>query len=190
MIALQTLVLLLERPTDDSIEIAVGFTREVGAFLSENSPKANATVFERFRAVLNEGNISHRVQYMVEVLMQVRKDKYKDNPILAEGLDLVEEEEQITHEIQLEEDLKVEEGLSMYPIRCLSIRSDRLRADIFKFDSNYLENEEKYKAIKADILGEGSDDDESGAESDNEDEDEDGDDGGTFGVLIPCLFTE
>ena len=63
--------------------------------------------------MLNEGSISHRVQYMVEVLMQVRKDKYRDNPILPEGLDLVQEE-QITHEIQL--DLKVEEGLSMYLI--------------------------------------------------------------------------
>ena len=114
IIALQILVLLLERPTDDSIEIAVGFTREVGAFLSDNSPKANATVFERFRAVLNEGTISHRVQYMVEVLMQVRKDKYKDNPIVPEGLDLVEEDDQITHQIQLEEELQVQEGLSKF----------------------------------------------------------------------------
>ncbi|KZT24038.1 MIF4G-domain-containing protein [Neolentinus lepideus HHB14362 ss-1] len=155
IIALQILVLLLERPTDDSIEIAVGFTREVGAFLAENSPKANATVFERFRAVLNEGTISHRVQYMIEVLMQVRKDKYKDNPIIPEGLDLVEEEEQITHQIQLEEELQVQEGLN-----------------IFKFDPNYLENEEKYKAIKAEILGEGSDDEESGSEESDEEEEE------------------
>ena len=88
--------------------------REVGAFLTENSPKANATVYERFRAVLNEGHISQRVQYMIEVLMQVRKDKYKDNPTLPEGLDLVEEEEQITHQIQLEEDLQVQEGISMF----------------------------------------------------------------------------
>ncbi|KAF8432462.1 MIF4G-domain-containing protein [Boletus edulis BED1] len=156
IIALQILVLLLERPTDDSIEIAVGFTREVGAFLAENSPKANATVFERFRAVLNEGTISHRVQYMIEVLMQVRKDKYKDNPILPEGLDLVEEDEQITHQIQLEDDLQVHEGLN-----------------IFKFDPNYLENEEKYKAIRAEILGENSDE-ESGAESSEEEEEEEG----------------
>ncbi|KAJ8591866.1 MIF4G-domain-containing protein [Rhizopogon salebrosus TDB-379] len=156
IIALQILVLLLERPTDDSIEIAVGFMREVGAYLAENSPKANATVFERFRAVLNEGSISHRVQYMIEVLMQTRKDKYKDNPILPEGLDLVEEEEQITHQIQLEEELQVQEGLN-----------------IFKFDPNFLENEEKYKSIKAEILGEGSDDEESGTEeSSSEDEDE------------------
>jgi pre-mRNA-splicing factor CWC22 len=82
IIALQILFLLLERPTDHSIEIAVGFMREVGAFLAENSPKANATVYERFRTVLNEGSISQRVQYMLEVLMQVREDKDKDNPTL------------------------------------------------------------------------------------------------------------
>ncbi|KAI0355047.1 MIF4G-domain-containing protein [Trametes cingulata] len=157
IIALQILVLLLERPTDDSIEIAVGFMREVGAFLAENSPKANATVFERFRAVLNEGSISHRVQYMIEVLMQVRKDKYKDNPIIPEGLDLVEEDEQITHQIQLEEELQVQEGLN-----------------IFKFDPNFLENEERYKQIKAEILGEGSsDEDESGSEEESDEEEED-----------------
>jgi pre-mRNA-splicing factor CWC22 len=73
------------RPTDNSIEIAVGFTREVGAYLQETSPKASATVFERFRAVLNEGTISHRVQYMIEVLMQVREDKYKDIPTLCQS---------------------------------------------------------------------------------------------------------
>jgi pre-mRNA-splicing factor CWC22 len=44
---------------------------------------------------------------MIEVLIQIRKDQYKDDPILQEGLDLVEEEEQITHKIQPEEDLKV-----------------------------------------------------------------------------------
>ncbi|KAJ3796026.1 armadillo-type protein [Lentinula aff. detonsa] len=156
IIALQILVLLLERPTDDSIEIAVGFMREVGAFLAENSPKANATVYERFRAVLNEGTISHRVQYMIEVLMQVRKDKYKDNPILPEGLDLVEEDEQITHQIQLEEELQVQEGLN-----------------IFKVDPGFAENEEKYKSIKNEILGEGSDeesDEESGSEEDSSNE--------------------
>ncbi|KAJ3573317.1 hypothetical protein NP233_g2517 [Leucocoprinus birnbaumii] len=156
IIALEILVLLLERPTDDSIEIAVGFMREVGAFLAENSPKANATVYERFRAVLNEGNISQRVQYMIEVLMQVRKDKYKDNPIIPEGLDLVEEDDQITHQIQLAEELQVQDGLN-----------------IFKFDPNYLENEEKYKAIKAEILGEDSDEDGSDSESEESSEDED-----------------
>jgi pre-mRNA-splicing factor CWC22 len=106
------LVLMLEQPTDDSVEIAVGFMREVGAFLAENSPKANNGVFERFRAVLHEGAIDKRVQYMIEVLFQVRRDKFKDNPIIPEGLDLVEEDEQITHRIALDDELKVEETLS------------------------------------------------------------------------------
>ena len=54
-------MLLLDHPTDDLIEIAVGFMPEAGVFLTENSPKANTIDFERFRTVLNEGNISHRV---------------------------------------------------------------------------------------------------------------------------------
>ncbi|TRM59817.1 armadillo-type protein [Schizophyllum amplum] len=136
IIALQILVLLLERPTDDSIEIAVGFMREVGAFLQENSPKGNTIAYERF----------------------LRKDRYKDNPILPEGLDLVEEDEQITHQIHLEEELQVQEGLN-----------------IFKFDADYLENEDKYKSIKAEILGEGSDEEEeSGSEESSEESDDEG----------------
>jgi pre-mRNA-splicing factor CWC22 len=160
IIVLEILMLLLERPTDDSIEIAVGLMREVGAYLTENSPKANTFVFERFRAVLNEGAISARVQYMIEVLMQVRKDKFKDNPVVPEGLDLVEEDDQITHQIQLEGDLQVQEGLN-----------------IFKPDANYIENEEKYKAIKAEILGEDSDAESGSAseeESGGEEEEEEG----------------
>ncbi|KAL4065454.1 armadillo-type protein [Scleroderma citrinum] len=154
IVALEILVFLLERPTDDSIEIAVGLMREVGACLMERQPKGNALAYDRFRAALNEGTISHRVQYMIEVLMQVRKDKYKDNPIIPEGLDLVEDEEQFTHYIRLEDELQVQEGLN-----------------IFKFDLNYLENEEKYKAIKAEILGEDSED-ESGSEEESSGEEE------------------
>ena len=45
--------------------------------------------------------------------------------------------------------------------------------DVFKYDPNFQENEERYKAIKAEILGEGSDDeDESGSEESEEEEQE------------------
>jgi pre-mRNA-splicing factor CWC22 len=71
---------------------------------------------------LNEGKISQRVQYKIEVLMQVRKDKYKDNPILPEGLDLVEEDEQITHQIQLDEELDVQDSLSKFEISFFLLR--------------------------------------------------------------------
>ncbi|PWN23762.1 MIF4G-domain-containing protein [Microstroma glucosiphilum] len=161
ILALEILVLLLEKPTDDSVEIAVAFMREVGAFLAEESPKANNSIYDRFRAVLYEGSISKRVQYMIEVLSQVRREKYKDNPIVAEGLDLVEEEDQITHKIGLDDELKVEEGLNM-----------------FKVDADFVEHEEQYKAIKAEILGEGSSDEESGSGSEADSEDDSDDEGG------------
>lgn len=163
VLALQILALLLERPTDDSVEIAVGFMREVGALLANVCPKANNAIYERFRAVLHEGEIDKRIQYMIEVLFQVRKDKYKDNQPIMQELDLVEEDDQITHNISLDDDdLDSEDMLN-----------------IFKFDPDYNENEEKYNAIKAEILGDdesdesgSSGDDESGSGSEEEDEDE------------------
>lgn len=49
---------------------------------------------------------------------------------------------------------------------------------MFKFDPEYAENEDKYKEIKTEILGDESDEDESGDEGDVEDEsDEEPDDG-------------
>jgi len=112
ILALKILFLLLGQPTEDSIEIAVGLMKEVGSFLSQEAALANEGVFERLRNILHEGKIEKRTQYMIEVLFQIRKDKYKDNLPIAPELDLVENDEQITHTLELdEEDLDVQEGL-------------------------------------------------------------------------------
>ncbi|EPB81469.1 hypothetical protein HMPREF1544_11809 [Mucor circinelloides 1006PhL] len=165
VLALQILALLLERPTDDSVEIAVGFMREVGALLAQVCPKANNAIYERFRAVLHEGEIDKRIQYMIEVLFQVRKDKYKDNEPVIKELDLVEEDDQIVHSISLDDDdLDSEDMLN-----------------IFKFDPDYDANEETYNKIKAEILGDDEEDEddsgssgdsESGSEEESDEEDE------------------
>ncbi|MCJ1336137.1 pre-mRNA-splicing factor cwc22 [Bachmanniomyces sp. S44760] len=158
MVAAQILLLLLHKPTDDSVEIAVGLTREVGQHLEEMSGPIALAVFDQFRSILHESDIDKRVQYMIEVLFQVRKDKYKDNPAIKEELDLVEEEDQITHRTGLDDEIDVQDGLN-----------------VFKFDADWLEHEEAYKRLKAEILGEaeGSDGDEeyeSGESSDDEEQ--------------------
>ncbi|KAG5980411.1 pre-mRNA-splicing factor cwc22 [Claviceps digitariae] len=160
MLAGQILLLLLHKPTDDSVEIAVGFCREVGQYLEDMQPSISVAVFDQFRNILHEADIDKRTQYMIEVLFQVRKDKFKDNPAIREELDLVEEEDQITHRVELDGEIDVEDGLN-----------------IFKFDTEWEEHEEAYKKLKAEILGEGSDyeDDDDGGEGDSS-EDEDGDD--------------
>ena len=158
-LAAQMLLLLLNKPTDDSVEIAVGLTREVGQHLEEMNGQIALVVFDQFRNILHEQDLDKRVQYMIEVLFQVRKDKYKDNPAVKEELDLVEEEDQITHQINLlDEGLDVKDGLN-----------------IFKFDKDWEDNEEAYKKIKAEILGEasGSEDEDDNASEESSDDEED-----------------
>ncbi|PYI00011.1 MIF4G-domain-containing protein [Aspergillus ellipticus CBS 707.79] len=155
MLAAQILLLLLHKPTDDSVEIAVGLTREVGQHLEEMSSPIALAVFDQFRNILHEADIDKRVQYMIEVLFQVRKDRYKDNPAVKEELDLIEEEDQITHQIGLDDEIETQDSLN-----------------IFKYDAQWEENEEAYKKLKAEILGEGSDDEEDEDESDESSDEE------------------
>ena len=75
-----------------------------------------------------------------------------------DDLDIVEEDDQITHLIALDEELAVEEAL-----------------DVFKFDPEYLENEEKYREIKHEILGDSSDEDGSEGDDEGEGDEEDED---------------
>ncbi|KAH7079084.1 hypothetical protein BKA63DRAFT_507703 [Paraphoma chrysanthemicola] len=154
----EILLLLLNKPSDDSVEIAVGIMKEVGAFLDEMNPAIANAIFDQLRNILHEADIDKRTQYMIEVLFEVRRVKYKENPAIREGLDLVEEEDQITHRHTLEDDIKVEDGLN-----------------IFKLDAEYEEHEAEYQKIKAEILGEEEGSDEDGytdASSDDEEDEE------------------
>ncbi|CAB4036205.1 pre-mRNA-splicing factor CWC22 homolog, partial [Paramuricea clavata] len=69
-------------------------------------------VFERLRSILHNSDIEKRVQYMVEVMFAIRKDKFKDHPSVVEELDVVDESDQITHLLRLEEAGKTEDILS------------------------------------------------------------------------------
>ncbi|NXN85664.1 CWC22 factor, partial [Bombycilla garrulus] len=165
VLCLEMLTLLLERPTDDSIEVAIGFIKESGLKLTEVSPRGINAIFDRLRHILHESKIDMRVQYMIEVMFAVRKDGFKDHPIIPEGLDLVEEEDQFTHMLPLEDDYNPEDVLN-----------------VFKMDPNFMENEEKYKMLKKEILDEGDTESEGNQEAgsseddeeDDEEEDEDG----------------
>ncbi|XP_037542996.1 pre-mRNA-splicing factor CWC22 homolog [Nematolebias whitei] len=157
VLCLEMLTLLLERPTDDSVEVAISFLKECGLKLTEVSPRGINAIFERLRNILHESTIDKRVQYMIEVMFAIRKDGFKDHPVIPEGLDLVDEDDQFTHMLPLDDEYNPEDILN-----------------VFKMDPDFLENEEKYKTIKRDILDEGSSD--SGEEGDSSDKDEDEED--------------
>ncbi|CAI5989248.1 unnamed protein product [Closterium sp. NIES-65] len=84
IVALELLTLLLETPTDDSVEVraglgevAVSFVKECGAMLQDLSPQGLHSIFERFRGILHEGEIDKRVQFTIEGLFAIRKAKFE-----------------------------------------------------------------------------------------------------------------
>merc|ERR1712113_1318040 len=138
------------------IEVCVAFMKEVGQVLEELSPASAHAIFERFRRILSEGEVDKRVQYVIETLHDVRKKKYIDHPAIAEGLDLVDEEDQFTHEVDLlAEGLKGEENLNIF------------RA---KPPEEYAADEAKWKHISAEILGLEEDGDDSDDSSEDPEE--------------------
>lgn len=156
IIALELLTVLLEKPSDDSVEVAVGFVTEVGSMLQDLSPRGLHGIFERFRGILHEGEIDKRVQFLIEGLFAIRKAKFQGYPAVRPELDLVEQEDQLTHEVSLDEEIDPETSL-----------------DIFKPDPNYLENEKRYEELKKTLLGEEEEsegEEGSDAESDEDDE--------------------
>ena len=138
--ALQLLSLLLERPTDDSVEVAVGFCKESGQLLQELSPAGLNAAFERFRGVLHEGQLDQRVAFLVEGLFAVRKARFADFPSVPPELDLVESDDQITHEVGLDD-----EGLDPEDL-----------LDVFALDADYAAHEAAWAEIRAELLGGGA----------------------------------
>lgn len=114
ILALEILTLLVETPTDDSVEVAIAFLKECGMKLTEVSSKGIGAIFEMLRNILHEGKLDKRVQYMIEVLFQIRKDGFKDHQAVVPELELVEEDDQFTHLMMLDEATETEDILSEF----------------------------------------------------------------------------
>ena len=165
LLSLQLLTILLDGdPTDDSVDVAVGYMCIVGKQLTETSPKGVRAIMERFRGLLHEGTIGRRGQYRIETLLKIQRGGFVEYPTLPdeEYLDLVEREDQITFEMGLDD-----EGLD-------DGGKEELELDYFGFDEEYDEREREWGRIRAEILGEDSDDDScsGGGESSGSDDDD------------------
>ena len=89
----------------------------------------------------------------IKQLFAVRRTHFEEYPRLAPELDLVEDGDQITHRVGLDDKIDKEEYL-----------------DVFHVEEKFVENEETWKKIKSAILGES--DSESGSEEEDAEEEE------------------
>eukprot|EP00747_Dinoflagellata_sp_TGD_P154107 gnl/TRDRNA2_/TRDRNA2_177467_c0_seq1.p1 gnl/TRDRNA2_/TRDRNA2_177467_c0~~gnl/TRDRNA2_/TRDRNA2_177467_c0_seq1.p1 ORF type:complete len:610 (-),score=-30.09 gnl/TRDRNA2_/TRDRNA2_177467_c0_seq1:116-1945(-) len=137
LLALEILMLLLERPSAHSVELAVAFTKEVGAGLQDSEPQGLQAAFEKFRDILQEGKIDTKTQYSIESLIRIRQKGFDESgySVRTESLDLVESRNLITHEIYLDDQIEHE---------CM--------LDDFKYDHNYEKHEDEYEEFRREIL--------------------------------------
>nr|GMC97552.1 pre-mRNA-splicing factor CWC22 homolog [Ipomoea batatas] len=114
LIALELLAVLLENPSDDSVEVAVGFVTECGSILQDITPHglhdANVEICILFTEFVDTSlsacrNLrdDKRVQFLIEGLFALRKAKFQGYPAVRPELDLVEQDDQWTHEISFQD---------------------------------------------------------------------------------------
>jgi len=88
---------------------------ECGQVLTDVNPAGVNAIMERFRSILQEGQIDRRVQYTIENLFAIRKARFAEHPGIIPELDLVDEEDRITHEVSLSQDkFDGEEGCNVF----------------------------------------------------------------------------
>lgn len=111
---------------------------ECGQVLTDITPSGVNAIFERFRTILHEGEIDKKVQYTIENLFAIRKTRFAEHPGVIPELDLVEEDDKITHDVSLEDpNLDGQDS-----------------CNLFQFDPNYEQTENEWDEIKKEILGE------------------------------------
>lgn len=147
---------LIDKPTPSSIEIVIAFIKECGAKLEQLNP---AYLFETFKALRDlslENDFNTRTHDLIDLIHVIRKEKFKNYPSIKSELDLVDENDKITHAIELNGPRK---------------EDFHMEFNYFKLDSNWSENEAKYEEFKKSLLEENddsTDDDEDGDDDDDE----------------------
>ncbi len=110
---MEVLVLLFENPSDDSIELGIGFLKECGQKLCEVSPRGLNSIFSTLRNILHESSFNKHTQSMIENIFAIQKDQFKAYPSIPTGLDLIYENDQFTHMIALDDPCEPEPMLGM-----------------------------------------------------------------------------
>lgn len=97
LIALQICLFLIEKLTDDSIEICIDFIFECGQFLLENTPQGLNTIMNKFRRILQEGKLNKKTNFLIERILKERRDNFMNYPINNSENELIDLNDQITH---------------------------------------------------------------------------------------------
>lgn len=140
LLPLEIMNVLATAPSNDSIELLVAFIKECGPLLHETEPRMLDDLFQLLRTVVQEGEVSTRVQYLVEGLLTIRRTQFANGSPMPQGLDLIPDEDRIVHNVSFAEPLDQQLGL-----------------DAFCFDDQWEEAEMRYAEFRIQVIGEEDD---------------------------------
>ncbi|EER14818.1 pre-mRNA-splicing factor CWC22, putative [Perkinsus marinus ATCC 50983] len=149
-------LLFLEELTTDSVEVCCQLLTECGQVLQELNKKAMMILTSRLRKILHEGQLENkRVQYAIENFFAILRQNFlPDHVGVVPELELIDEEDQYTHDIAIRDgEIDGENILNIF------------RAET---PAQYKEEEGEWKAFSKSLLEGESSDEEEGGESDGE----------------------
>lgn len=136
---LEVMNVLIGAVSDDSVELLVVFVKECGAVLGEADPRNLDAVLQSLRRLVQEGEVSTRIQYLVDGLLALKRSGFKGCERVPEELELVPDEDRIIHSSIFGKD---DEG-ETHP-----------ELDAFQFEDDWEEAEMRYAEFRLDVLGE------------------------------------
>lgn len=140
IIGLQIITYLLENYMNNKeyyIELCIEFIKHVGQRLFDIIPQGMISIFDTLRNMLHNDRISDRIKQQIEELIVIRRNEFSDYPAIQDCYDLIDINEQITHELMLDDTYGTEENLNMY-----------------QYDNDYKLHEKQWNEIKLEIVGE------------------------------------
>ncbi|CAI9090899.1 OLC1v1025779C1 [Oldenlandia corymbosa var. corymbosa] len=116
LVAIEIVFLLLLdcTPSSFNIQIAAGFVEQCGSVVYASNPRGMDTVLERFQEVIDEGDLDADVVCLIEKLIsRGRRRKLRGGhnhivDVVPAELDIVEVDDQVTHEISVLNELDSE----------------------------------------------------------------------------------
>ncbi|KAI5002782.1 hypothetical protein ZWY2020_027435 [Hordeum vulgare] len=162
LLALELVEMLLAEPTDDGVEVAVGVVTECGAALSMSCPRQLDTVFDALWSILVDVDVDRRTGFLIEGLFAVRRTQFRGHPPVRPELDLIEQQDQFTHQVEIP--LEDSHGDQLDP---------KTHLDVFKPSATFLHDEAAYEHLRRSMLGvdPDGDDEDKDDESDGDGED-------------------
>ncbi|ODV92858.1 hypothetical protein CANCADRAFT_20522, partial [Tortispora caseinolytica NRRL Y-17796] len=127
---------LLCDKSDQSLDVLVDLLLASGAALDSNAKSRVNSIYDQLRSLLNtDQTLSNKLKTRLLSLFEERKSEFARHPAIESELDLIEEDDQIRHRIQLTDLLDSHEELNE-----------------FKFDPDFDARESEYENLVHEII--------------------------------------